>query len=491
VDTGSSLRFDRLAAIVESSTDAIVTKTLDGMITSWNRAAIRIFGYEAGEAIGRHITMLFPPERVGEEAELLARVARDERVEHFETQRVRKDRTRIDVSISLSPVRDAEGRIVEIAKIVRDLTVRRRFEAQAQDAADAIQTMHAFLESTAEGVVVVNAAGQIVRVNPQTERVFGYTEQELLGRPVDSLLPERFRAAHHEHRAHYFAGPRSRSMGLGLDLFGLRKDGREVPVEISLSSIPTDAGPLALALITEISERRRLERAARQHEKLAALATLSAGIAHELNNPIGIIATRIDVMLEDAKSQPLPIEVAEDLHVLRRNIERVIRIAKGLLSFARQAPDAPVLVDLNAVIEETLLLVGKQLGNDGVQVSVMLDRTIGPVRGSGNELQQVLTNLLLNARDAMPHGGCVEIRTEADREAWVGLTIADTGEGMPAEAVAKIWEPFYTTKQFGTGLGLSVSHKIIREHGGTVSVNSSLGNGTTFTIALPVHPTTH
>jgi signal transduction histidine kinase len=184
-------------------------------------------------------------------------------------------------------------------------------------------------------------------------------------------------------------------------------------------------------------------------------------------------------------------EVAEDLHVLRRNIERVIRIAKGLLSFARQAPDAPVLVDLNAVIEETLLLVSKQLGNDGVQVSVMLDRTIGPVRGSGNELQQVLTNLLLNARDAMPHGGCVEIRTEADREAWVGLTIADTGEGMPAEAVAKIWEPFYTTKQFGTGLGLSVSHKIIREHGGTVSVNSSLGNGTTFTIALPVHPTTH
>jgi PAS domain S-box-containing protein len=157
--------FDRLAAIVESSNDAILTKTPDGTITSWNPAATRLFGYEAEEAIGRHITMLFPRERLGEEAELLARIARGDHVEYFETQRVRKDGTRIDVSVTLSPVRDAEGRLVEISKIVRDLTGRRRIEAQVKDAADAIQTMHAFLEAAAEGVVVVNTAGQLTEAN--------------------------------------------------------------------------------------------------------------------------------------------------------------------------------------------------------------------------------------------------------------------------------------------------------------------------------------
>ena len=483
--------FDRLAAIVESSNDAILTETPDGTITSLNPAATRLFGYEAEEAIGQHITMLFPRERLGEEDELLARIKRGDHVEHFETQRVRKDGTRIDVSVTLSPVRDAEGRLVEISKIVRDLTGRRCIEAQVKDAADAIQTMHAFLEAAAEGVIVVNAGGRIVRVNAQTERMFGYTEPELLGRSVDVLVPARFRAAHQGHRANYFAAPRSRPMGPGPDLFGLRKDGSEVPVEISLSAVPTSEGPMAIALITDISERHRLERAARQHEKLAALATLSAGIAHELNNPIGIIATRIELMLEDAKFQPLPGEAVDDLHVLQRNIERVIRIAKGLLSFARQSPDERALIDVNAVIEETLLLVGKQLGKDGVQADVMLDRAIGPVWGNGNELQQVLTNLLLNARDAMPRGGRVEIRTapEAARDTWVSLTIADTGDGMPPETVEKIWEPFYTTKQSGTGLGLSVSHRIILAHGGTVAVNSSPGQGTMFTILLPIHST--
>src|ERR1043166_7563818 len=166
--------FDRLAAIVQSSNDAILTKTPDGTITSWNRAATRIFGYEADEAIGRHITMLFPPERLGEEDEVLGRVARGERVEHFETQRIRKDGTRLDVSITLSPVRDAGGRIVEISKIVRDLTLRRQLERQAKAATDAVQTMEAFLDAAAEGVVIVNPAGHIVRVNAQAQRMFGY-----------------------------------------------------------------------------------------------------------------------------------------------------------------------------------------------------------------------------------------------------------------------------------------------------------------------------
>jgi PAS domain S-box-containing protein len=319
--------------------------------------------------------------------------------------------------------------------------------------------------------------------------MFGYTRAELLGEPVEHLLPGRFRTAHRAHRAGYFAAPRPRSMGLGLDLFGLRKDGREFPIEISLTSIPTPDGLLAMALVTDISERRGLEQAARQQEKLAALATLSASIAHELNNPIGIVSTRIELMLEEVDSQSLPATVVDDLRVLHRNIQRIARIATGLLSFARRSPDEPRPVDVNAVVEETLLLVGRQLGKDGVLVSVALDRGLAPIWGNGNALQQVLTNLLLNARDAMPAGGQVRIETglHPDRTGWMRLVVADTGDGMAPETLAKLWEPFYTTKTAGTGLGLSVSHKIIQEHNGLVDVRSAPGQGTTFTLQFPLH----
>jgi PAS domain S-box-containing protein len=501
-----SAPLDRFAAVVESSDDTIVTTTPDGTITSWNRAATQLFGYNPAEAIGRPITILFPRERLGEEAELRPRIARGERVDHFETQRVRKDGTKVDVSTALSPVKDQYGQIVEICTIARDITARKDLEAEAREqtalfqvmadsapvmiwaagpdtlctffnkpwlqftgrtlekefgngwaegvhpddlsrcldvylsafkgrrpfrmeyrlrradgqyrwvldtgvprhaargefagyigsavditdmkaAADTlaaeIQTTRAFFESAAEGILVVDQAGRIVRATARGEAMFGYAPAELLGQPIERLLPERFRAAHHGHRAHYFDAPRPRSMGLGRDLLGQRKDGGEFPVEISLTSIQTPDGLLAMALVTDISGQRGLERAARQQEKLAALATLSAGIAHELNNPIGIISTRIELMLDEVESQPLPAAVVDDLHVLYRNIQRITRIATGLLSFARQSPEESGPVHVNTVIEETLLLVGRQLGKDGVQVSVTLDQTVGPMVPSG------------------------------------------------------------------------------------------------------------
>jgi PAS domain S-box-containing protein len=359
-------------------------------------------------------------------------------------------------------------------------------------------TGQALLQSASEGVVLSDASGRITLVNAAAERMFGYDRAELRGQLLEVLLPDRVRSAHTEHRAHYFAAPRIRPMGSGLDLAGRRKDGTEFPVEISLSYIDSPEGMTAMALITDITERKRAEAELQRQretlyrtEKLAALGTLSAGIAHEMNNPLGIITSRIEIMLLDAEEQNLPPQVLEDLQVLHRATQRVARIAANLRSFARQAPRERTRIDLNAVVAETLLLMRKPLEADGIALVTSLDPSIDAILGDAGTLQQVLLNLVTNAREAMAgRGGEIRIETGivAERPGWVRVVIADTGPGISAEELSKVFDPFFTTKTTGTGLGLSVSYGIVQDHHGTVDVQSVPGKGTTFTLAFPTAP---
>jgi PAS domain S-box-containing protein len=358
-------------------------------------------------------------------------------------------------------------------------------------------TAQAVFESASEGILLINASGRITIVNRGAERMFGYEHDELKGQPLEVLLPDRIREKHQEHRAGYFAGPRVRPMGTGLDLAGRRKDGTEFPVEISLSYVQAHDGINAMALITDITERKRVEaelqrqrEALYQTEKLAALGTLSAGIAHEMNNPLGIITSRIEVMLLDAEEQNVPAQVLEDLRVLHRATQRVARIATNLRSFARQTPREHTQMDLNGVVQETLLLMQKPLDVDGIRLVTSLDTTIPPIMGDAGTLQQVLLNLVTNAREAMGQGGEIRIETgpAAERPGWVRIAISDTGPGISPEELSKVFDPFYTTKRSGTGLGLSVSYGIIKDHHGTVDVQSVPGRGTTFVLTFPAAP---
>ncbi|HEY2991757.1 MAG TPA: ATP-binding protein [Methylomirabilota bacterium] len=368
------------------------------------------------------------------------------------------------------------------------------------EAVEAVATGQALLESASEGIILIDAKGRIRLVNRAAERMFGYSRAELLDHGLEMLLPERTRPAHVGHRTGYFAGPRVRPMGLGIDLAGRRKDGVEFPVEISLSYVDTAQGMLAMAFITDITERKRAETELRQQretlyqtEKMAALGTLSAGIAHEMNNPLGIITTRIEVMLLEAGGQHLPAQVIEDLQVLHRASQRVARIAASLRSFARQSPGERGAVDLNAVVEETLLLMQKPLATDNIRVFTTLAGNLPALHGDANALHQVLMNLITNAREAMMVSGG-EIRVETarvpDQPGLIRLVVADTGPGIPTETLSKIFDPFFTTKRSGTGLGLSVTYGIIQDHGGQVDVQSAPGRGTTFTLTFPAMATT-
>jgi hypothetical protein len=385
---------------------------------------------------------------------------------------------------------------LEAAAVAAEHTGQRlRHDARASEAAlrQSEATERAVLESASEGIILIDAAGRVTLVNSAAERMFAYSRAELLGQPLEILLPERARQGHLAHRTAYFAEPRARPMGIGLDLAGRRKDGTEFPVEISLSHVEAADGGVAMAFITDISERKRVEAQLQrqrdilyQNEKLAALGTMAAGIAHEMNNPLGIITTRIEVMLLDAEQQQLPAQVLDDLQVLHRASQRVARIAASLRSFARHTPADRVPLDLSAIVEESLQLMQKPLAAENVQVVASLDRALPPILGDATTLHQVLMNLLTNAREAMPGGGRIRIETgPAERAGWIRLRVTDDGPGIPAEEISKIFDPFFTTKRTGTGLGLSVTYGIIQEHGGTVDVQSAPGAGTTFVLSFP------
>ena len=476
-----------LAAIFEASDDAIMMNTLDGVITSWNGSAERIFGYSAAEVIGHRVDILIPVERIDEEHAFRARAQRGERTERFETVRWTKDGHEVAISLTVTPIRNADGAIVGVCKIARDISDRRRAAVALQESEE---TARALIESAAEGILVVDEHGRIVQANAQIARMFGYAMDELLDQPMEILLPERFRPRHVAHRAGYFAEPRVRRMGRGLDLAARRRDGTEFPVEISLSYVRTPRGLRAMAFVTDITERLLLERASRQADKLTALGTLAAGVAHELNNPLGIVTSRIELMLMEDEREELPQSVRDDLAVLHRQTQRVSRLVQGLLSFARPTTPQHGPVSLNDVVAEILTLAEKQFEKGGLTTTTVLEDGLPTFVGDAGALQQVVLNLVSNARQAMTGPGTLRIITRRSvRDGWVELVVSDTGPGIPPAVMDRIFDPFFTTKSSGTGLGLAISYRIVQAHGGTMDVKSVPGEGATFSLAFPIDAT--
>jgi len=242
-----------------------------------------------------------------------------------------------------------------------------------------------------------------------------------------------------------------------------------------------------VAFVTDITQRQAMERATRQAERLSALGRLAAGIAHEVNNPIGIISSRIEIMLLGAEAQPLPGKVTDDLKVLHRHAQRVARIAHGLLTFARESSGEWGRVDLNQVVEDTLLLLEKELARADIVVRRALLPGLPSIHGQVDALQQVVMNLVTNARDALGCGGEISLETKVvpGRDAAVRLVVGDTGPGIPPDVLPRIFDPFYTTKSEGTGLGLSISYAIVHDHKGTIEIDSSPGRGAVFTLTFP------
>jgi PAS domain S-box-containing protein len=486
----------RLAAIVESSDDAIVSKTLDGVITSWNHAAERMFGYAPAEAIGRNITLIIPPDRLEEETRVLASIRAGRRVEHFETIRVAKDGRQVAVSLTVSPVKDSSGRIIGASKVARDVSERRRGEiAQAR--------LAAIIESSEDAIISKTLDGVITSWNGAAERVFGWTAAEAIGQHITLIIPEEYREEERGVLARLRRGDR-------IDHFETvrqRKDGQLLDVSITVSPIRDGRGTIvgASKVARDISAQRILEQARQallEREQAARteaedlnrskdqfLATLS----HELRTPLNAIYGWAR-MLEGGGLDPAAMRNATQ--AILRNSTIQVQLIEDLFDVSRVITGNMRLdvrpMNVFAPLEAALDTVRPAAAAKGIRLDTALDPRATPIMGDPGRIQQVVWNLLVNAVKFTPKGGRVELRLRRVNS-HIQIMVSDTGEGIAPDQVAHLFERFRqadtgpTRRHTGLGIGLSLVKHLVELHGGTVSgMSAGLGQGSTFTVQLPV-----
>jgi two-component system cell cycle sensor histidine kinase/response regulator CckA len=484
-----------LAAIVASSEDAIVGKRLDGTITSWNAAAERIFGYSADEIVGQSIYTLIPPELHAEERDALRRVARGEPVEFSETERLRKDGTRVTIDLSVSPIRSPAGEVIGASSIKRDITAAKR--NQAELAAEIGRSRDLAKALDAAQALVRDLDGRITYWSSGSTRLFGWSASEAVGQVSHELLRTEFPAPLAEIRD--LLMDRGHWEG---ELVHVAKDGRRLNIAtqwIVRRGAPEQ--PLAvIEVTTDVTARRQAEERARVGERMEVVGQLAGGVAHEANNQMTVVLGAADFLLRRAD---LPEVARKDIEHIREAAERTAAITAQLLAFSRRQVLQPRVLELDEVVQGLEAVLRRALGERST-LTLGLGAPSGRVRADPGQLAQVLLNLVLNARDAMPLGGRVTIEssvtelTEGYARTHPGvairpgphalLTVSDTGHGMSPDTLTHIFEPFYTTKPVGrgTGLGLATVYGIVKQSGGYVWAYSELGQGTTFKVYLPL-----
>lgn len=470
-----------LDAIIHSSDDAIITKDLTGIVTSWNRAATRIFGYLPEEIIGQSILKIFPTRLHHEEPEILRKLKAGEQISHYETMRQRKDGIEITVSLTISPVRNQRGETIAISKIARDITDQKLLD-------QARFRLAAIVESADDAIISKDLTGVITSWNQAAERIFGYSASEAIGSSILLLIPQELYGDEDMILAKIRSGEKIEHF----ETVRLTKAGERIHVSVTISPIKDSHGKISGAskIVRDITQSKRLERSLIQAEKLAASGKMAATIAHEINNPLESILNLIYLARQNSSDS----ETAQCLATAEDELLRLSHIAKQSLGFYREQ-NAASSISMPELLHDTLRIYDSKLRSTGIRVETHFAecRNVTVRRG---ELMQVISNLISNAFQAMPSGGALTITVQDSflrGEAALLLAIEDTGSGIPPENLKKVFEPFFTTRDsIGTGIGLWISKQFIEGHAGTIELESStdpVSHGTKVTIHLPCEAT--
>lgn len=459
--------------IFEASKDAIGYAALDGTILLINRAFSELTGFSREELLRMNVRDLIPEQHKKQRDHVVAQVLQTGEPGEYEIDYLRKNGSQVPVSITVFAVKREDGKSTGLAAFVRDLTERKHAEEQ----------FRLVVESSPNGLLMVDGQGTIRMVNRQIDQLFGYERAELIGQPVEILVPQHRRSNHAGDRAEFFAHSESRAMGKGRDLYGVRKDGQEFPLEIGLSPIRTSDGMRVLASVVDITERKHIQKQLWKAERLAELGTLASGMAHEIGTPMNVILGRAEYLLQRTADEGMK----KGLATIVTQIERITKVMNQLLTFARRGTPERRAVDLAEIVEDSLEMFQERIVRSRITVEKAIEANMPSVLADRDQLIQVLINLMMNSLHAMPEGGRLRLSL-AHEGSHVCLGVSDTGHGMPEEIRSKVFEPFFTTKDFGkgTGLGLTVVKGIVEEHGGTIGVESVVDKGTTFWIRLPL-----
>jgi PAS domain S-box-containing protein len=357
--------------------------------------------------------------------------------------------------------------------------------------------LNALLESASQGIVSIDRRGRIVLANRRAEEMFGYTRDEMLGARIELLLPEAKRAAHAHQREEYFSQPHTRPMGIGMDLSGRRCDGKEFPVEVSLSFIEVEGELFGIAFVSDISQRKALEAQLLHAQKMEAVGRLAGGVAHDFNNMLTVVAGYNRMILDELSPMDPLRGYAEEI---LKAADRAGALTNQLLAFSRRQVMQPRIINVNDVLIQTQKMLQRLIGED-VQLNLGLFADLGNIKADPNHIEQAIVNLAVNARDAMPMGGTITIETantQLDENyskthlgvkpgEFVMIAVSDTGHGMDSATRQHIFEPFFTTKARGkgTGLGLATVYGMVKQSGGDIWVYSEPGQGTTFKLYFP------
>ncbi len=505
--------------LVERANDVIYKTNAGGHFIWFNPVAVRVTKYSREELAGRHYLELIHPdyrEATGQfyQRQFLDRIPNT----YYEVPVVTKDGVVIWVGQNVQLVMEGT-RVAGFEVVARDITERRlaeqviqrmntelerrvaertaELETANRELRESEERYRTVAETATDAILTIDEESTILFANPAAEKVFGYSAQELQGQKITRLMPESMRNAHLSALRRYVETGRKHMAWQGVEIRGLHKSGREIPLEASFGEFRRNGRHLFTGIVRDVSERRQLEEQFRQSQKMEAVGRLAGGIAHDFNNLLTVIKGYGDLLLDELGPNERLHRAADEIY---KAADRAASLTRQLLAFSRRQVMELRVLNLNDVVGSMDKMLRRLIGED-IDLLTFLEPALGQTKADPGQIEQVLMNLAVNARDAMPHGGKLTIETSnagldesyvrrkgtVHPGPYVMLAVSDNGCGMDEETQGRIFEPFFTTKEpgKGTGLGLATVYGIIKQSSGYIWVYSEVGRGTTFKIYLP------